>query len=174
ASLILSAVVVVVGLTTALFASLAGRVQTDIKSALSFASLAQVGIVVAEIGFGLRYIALVHLLGHACLRTLQFIRAPTLLTDYRTLENAIGARLPRRPGPWDRWVPERIRAWLYRLGLERGYLDAFLSDYIVAPFVRVFRWCDRLERRWTSLLSGRAPEEAPQATPPSGKIEELP
>ena len=93
--------VVVLGLTTAVFAYLAGSVQTDIKSALSFASLTQVGIIVAEIGLGFRYVALVHILGHACLRTLQFVRAPTLLHDYRTLENAIGEHLPRgrRRGP---------------------------------------------------------------------------
>ncbi len=53
ASPVLSAVVVALGLATAVFAYLAGSVQTDIKSALSFASLAQVGIIVAEIGLGL-------------------------------------------------------------------------------------------------------------------------
>src|SRR5437588_148564 len=67
----LCAMVVVLGLLTAVLAHLAGTVQTDIKSALSYASLTQVGIIVAEIGIGLRYIALIHLLGHACLRTLQ-------------------------------------------------------------------------------------------------------
>ena len=82
-------------MTTAVFAYLAGSVQTDIKSALSFASLSQVGIIVAEIGLGFRYVALVHILGHACLRTLQFVRAPTLLHDYHTMENAIGGHLPR-------------------------------------------------------------------------------
>ena len=87
----LSVLVVVLGLATAAFACLAGRVQTDIKSALAFASLTQVGIIIAEIGFGLRYLALIHMLGHACLRTLQFIRAPSLLHDHHQLENAIGA-----------------------------------------------------------------------------------
>ncbi|MBY0233160.1 MAG: hypothetical protein K2W96_28075, partial [Gemmataceae bacterium] len=98
----LEALVVAVGLTTSAFAYLAGSVQTDIKSALSFASLSQVGLIVAEVGLGFRYLALVHLLGHACLRTLQFLRAPTLLQDYHTIENAIGDRLPRKPTPWAR------------------------------------------------------------------------
>ena len=48
----LSAAVVAIGLVTAIVAHLAGSVQTDIKSALSFASLVQVGIIVAEIGLG--------------------------------------------------------------------------------------------------------------------------
>ncbi len=170
ASLALSAAVVALGLATAVYAALVGRVQTDIKSALSFASLCQVGLIVAEIGLGFRYVALVHILGHAFLRTLQFVRAPTLLHDYHTLENAIGARFARgetRPGAGG------VRAWLYRLALERGYLDAWLTDYLAAPFVRVFRWFDALERRWTDLLAGRPSRASDQVKPLSGLMDEL-
>ena len=78
-SFLLAAVVVLVGINTALFAYLVGSVQTDIKSALSFASLAQVGIIVTEIGLGFRYVALFHILGHACLRTLQFVQGADAL-----------------------------------------------------------------------------------------------
>ena len=170
---VLCALIVALGLTTALFAYLAGSVQTDIKSALSFASLSQVGIIVAEIGLGFRYVALFHLLSHACLRTLQFVRAPTLLQDYRTLENAIGERLPRAGPPWNRLGASGLHAWLYRFGLERGYLDTLLADYIVVPFVRTFRWCDALERRWTDFLSGGASRESDQVKPHFGSIEEF-
>jgi NAD(P)H-quinone oxidoreductase subunit 5 len=153
-SLWLCAAVVVLGLGTALFAAVATRVQTDVKSMLAFASLTQVGLITAEIGAGLRYIALVHIIGHACLRTLQLLRAPTFLHDSRTLENAIGGDLPHRSDFADHWIPQRIRLDLYRLALERGFLDAAIDEYIVRPFVRVFRWCDAMERHWTDLLSG--------------------
>src|SRR5205823_3576359 len=46
----LGGAVIVVGLTTAVYAYLAASVQTDIKAALAFASLSQVGIIVAEVG----------------------------------------------------------------------------------------------------------------------------
>lgn len=167
-SIWLRVAVVVLGLLTAVFAHLAGTVQTDIKSALSFASLAQVGIIVTEIGLGFRYLPIFHLLGHACLRTLQFVRAPTLLQDYRTLENAIGEHLPlNRPGL------HRYRIWLYRWSLERGYLDALLSGYIVRPFVRIFRWCDGMERRWTDFLTHGPSRESDKVPPHFGSIEEL-
>jgi NAD(P)H-quinone oxidoreductase subunit 5 len=169
----LSVVVVLVGLATAVFAYLAGSVQTDIKSVLSFASLSQVGIIVAEIGLGLRYVALVHILGHACLRTLQFLRAPTLLHDYHTLENAIGEHLPRAGAPWHGIPFGRRRAWIYRLALERGYLDALLRDYVVGPFVRELRRCDALERRWTDWLEGEESRESDQVKPHFGMIEDL-
>ena len=84
----LRALVVTAGLTTAVFASFTGRVQTDIKCALSFASVTQVGIIVAEIGMGFRYVALVHILGHGCLRTLQFLRAPNFLLEKWKMRSA--------------------------------------------------------------------------------------
>ncbi len=174
ASVGLSAVVVALGLTTALYAWLAGSVQTDIKSALSFASLVQVGLIVAETGLGLRYVPLVHLLGNACLRTLQFIRAPSLLHDYHLLESAIGEHLPRPGRPFGRLVPDRARTWLYLFALERGYLDSALNEYVVAPFVRLFRWCDAQERRWTDFLTGRASRASDLALPAAARMDELP
>ncbi len=169
----LCAAVVVLGLSTALLAALAARVQSDIKSALAFASLTQVGIIVAEIGLGLRYVALIHIIGHACLRTLQLLRAPTLLRDYHTLENAIGSQLPQRPGWWSRRLPRRARDWIYRFALERGYLDAWLTDYLAAPFVWLLRRCDALERRWTDFLAGNRSRESDEVQPSSEIPEEL-
>jgi NAD(P)H-quinone oxidoreductase subunit 5 len=123
-----------------------------------------VGLIVVEIGLGLRYLALIHILGHACLRTLQFVRAPTLLHDYRTMENALGTRLPQTQGFSDHLSSVRIRTWLYRLALERGYLDAWLIDYLVNPILGFFRACDSLERRWIAFLSGTEPR--PRDVPP--------
>jgi NAD(P)H-quinone oxidoreductase subunit 5 len=169
----LSAAVVAIGLATAVFAYVAGSVQADIKSALSYASLTQVGIITVEIGLGFRYVALIHLLGHASLRALQFLRAPTLLHDYHTLEDAIGDHLPAAGVPWVRLMARRAGSWLYRLALQQGYLDAFLSDYLVGPFVRVFRGFDRLERRWTDFLAGGASRESDQVRPHTSSIEEF-
>jgi NADH-quinone oxidoreductase subunit L len=196
-SLLLAAAVIGLGLATAVLAHLAGSVQTDIKSALSFASLSQVGIIVAEIGlaggagwlaahvppaigapfgraaFLLRYVALIHLLGHACLRTLQFLRAPTLLHDYHLLENAIGEHLPRSTAPPGRISAGPIQARLYRFAIERGFLDATLRELIVVPFVRTFRWCDAVERRWINWVSRGASRESDEVKPHLGTIEEV-
>src|SRR5690606_21935415 len=110
ASALLQAAVVALGLTTAVYAAITARVQTDIHTALAYASLTQVGSIVAEIGLGLHYVALVHIIGHACLRTLQLLRAPTLLHDYHALENAIGSHLHQRPSLLERLTPGR--EWL--------------------------------------------------------------
>ncbi len=153
-SLTLRILVVGLGLITMIFATMAARVQTDIKSSLAFSSLIQVSIIVMEIGFGLRYIPLIHIIGHACLRTLQLIRAPSLLRDYNSMINAIGAYLPE--GQASRRVSPTLRSRLYRFAFDRGNLDSMLDEYIVRPFVMVFEWSDRMERRWTTWLSGES------------------
>jgi NAD(P)H-quinone oxidoreductase subunit 5 len=180
----LCAAVVALGIATAIFASVAGRVQTDIKTALAFASMTQLGIIVAEIGvifgFGFRglwglpweYLPLVHIIGHASLRTLQFLRAPSILYDYHNLENAIGAHLEHRPSVWARFLSGPTRIWLYRFALERGYLDSLLNRAFVFPFSRVFRWCDAAERRWTDLLAGGRSRESDDVAATPETIEE--
>lgn len=159
----LSWVVVGLGGVTVLLSIVAGRVQSDVKSALAFASLTQVGLIVVEIGLGLRYLPLVHMIGHACLRTLQLLRAPTLLRDYQLLENAIGRHVSNRPGVRRSWMPQALESRIYRWGLERGYLDVSLDRWVCGPFVRLFHWCDRAERRWTDWLSGGPSRESDEA-----------
>lgn len=172
-SLGLKILIVSVGLISAAFGTFAGRVQTDIKSALSFASLTQVGIIFAEIGLGFRYLALIHILGHASLRTLQFLRAPNLLLDYNSMENAIGARLVHGGGFFQRRLSPAAKRTLYRFALERGFLDAFLWNYIVDPFLSLLRFCDRLERRWTAFLSGKRPVDQSHLQSHSSTLEDL-
>jgi NAD(P)H-quinone oxidoreductase subunit 5 len=153
--------VIALGLITMIFATMTARVQTDIKSSLAFSSLIQVSIIVVEIGLGFRYVALIHIIGHACLRTLQLIRAPSLLRDYNSMINAIGAYLPE-PVASGRVSPT-LRSRLYRFAFERGNLDSVLDEYVVRPFVLTFEWSDRMERRWTTWLSGtstNAPEHS--------------
>jgi NAD(P)H-quinone oxidoreductase subunit 5 len=172
-SALLSGAVVALGVVTATYAALTSRVQTDIKTALSFASLTQVGLIVAEIGLGFRYLALAHLIGHACLRTLQFLRAPTLLHDYHTLENALGHHLPHAWQFRKSWIPDCVRLWCYRFALERGYLDAWLLDYLTRPFLRLFQWCDSWEQRWTRFLSGGHRGESDRQDWPPASLDEL-
>jgi len=171
-STLLCAAVVIIGLTSAVFGAIVGRVQTDVKSALAYASLTQVGLITAEIGLGFRYIPLIHIIGHASLRTLQLLRSPSLLHDYHMLENAIGARLQHEDRLAKRWLSPGSRRWLYRVGINRGWLDETIDRFLSRPFVGCFRWCDRMERRWTDFLAGRRSRESDQVAPASSPREE--
>ncbi len=156
---LLSWTVVALGLTTAVYAAVVSRVQSDVKTMLAFASLTQVGIITVEIGLGFRYLALVHMIGHACLRTLQLLRTPSLLQDRSQIENAIGARLEADRGPLLRLPPATGRA-LYRFAIRRGSLDAVLDTFVAAPFVATFAWCKHREEAWVAWLAGERPRRA--------------
>ncbi len=171
-SLLLQIAVITVGLASAVFGTLASRVQSDVKNALAFASLTQVGIITVEIGLGLRYIPLIHMIGHACLRTLQLLRAPSVLRDHQTLEDAIGATVAEAATHPPQAV-SGFRLWLYRFAMERGNLDAILDDWVVRPFVRLFRLCDRAERRWTDLLSEGDSRQSDHLAPYGDSLEDV-
>ncbi len=156
ASTTLSVLVVGLGLTTAVYASLVERVQSDIKSALAFASLTQVGLIVAEIGMGWQYLALVHLLGHAVMRTLQMLRAPSLLRDYFNLESALGRRIAySAPAIGSSRFP-RLRNAIYRFAWERGYFDSLINSLVVRPVLSFFGKLAKLESAWIAYWGGEA------------------
>lgn len=137
------------GATTALYATVTARVQTDVKSALSLAALTQVGLIVVEIALGWTTVAMVHIIGHASFRLLSFLAAPNALHDLHELESAMGGPIEARRARGS------VPAVVYRLALERGLLDALLDRLVVVPFHRAAAFCDRLDRR----LSGQAPED---------------
>jgi NAD(P)H-quinone oxidoreductase subunit 5 len=140
------------GLATAVFATMAARVQSDIKSSLSYAALTQVGIIVCEIALGLHTLAFVHLAGHACYRLVQFLSAPNILHDLHGLEAA--AAPSADGGALARLLPARARSAVYLVTLERGLLDAILDRLVVAPFQRAANLLSRFDRLLCDAVIG--------------------
>jgi NADH-quinone oxidoreductase subunit L len=129
------------GASTAVYATLAARVQTDVKSALSYAALTQVGVIVVEISLGWTTLAFFHIAGHACFRLLQFLSAPNILHDLHELEDRVGGHLVSHDD-----APRWQSAAVYLFALERGFVDALLDRVVVAPFRAVAARLDRLDR----------------------------
>jgi NAD(P)H-quinone oxidoreductase subunit 5 len=150
------AALVVVGLGSALHASLVGRVQTDLKSMLAYASMAQASLILVEIGLGWRVIPLVHVVGHAVLRSLQILRSPSALHDRHELEAAIGGH--PNLGSWSplSWLPARAQAALNRIALERGFEEPAVMG-VVGPLVRLLERLAAAERAWVAWLGAKHP-----------------
>jgi NADH-quinone oxidoreductase subunit L len=146
ASPVVPAAVVTVGLLTAIHATLSGRVATDAKTSLSYAALAQLGVIFMEAGLGFEQLALLHVTGHAALRTLQFLRAPSMLHDDHRVHAAAGGHRARTGLHYDAILPLVARRWLYRLALERCHLDTALDRFIGGPLVACARRLVALER----------------------------
>ncbi|WDQ17536.1 proton-conducting transporter transmembrane domain-containing protein [Rhodopirellula sp. P2] len=165
ASLALQMMVLSLGAISAVGGALMSRVQNDVKTSLAYASLTQVGIIVVEIGLGLRYLALIHIMGHATLRTMQLLRAPTLLRDYNDLENKIGSRLKQPSWSGVRWLPQSAQRWCYRFGFDRGFMDIALDRWVAGPFVKCFRTCNEWEHRITCWLSREPDANTEEGSP---------
>jgi NAD(P)H-quinone oxidoreductase subunit 5 len=137
--------VILVGVATAIYGTIAGRASADAKTSLAFASLTQVGVVFAEIGLGWRSIATAHILGHALVRTLQFLRAPSMLHDYHRMHSAIGGEISPTGSHLEDMVPEQMRVWLYRWALDRGHLDTILDRWFIHPLLQLSKLLARLD-----------------------------
>jgi formate hydrogenlyase subunit 3/multisubunit Na+/H+ antiporter MnhD subunit len=89
-----------------------GRASADAKTSLAYASLTQVGVIFVEIGFGWTFIAVAHILGHATVRTMQFLRSPSMLHDYHQMHSAIGGQISPTGSHLEDVFPERVQLWL--------------------------------------------------------------
>ena len=113
------------------------------KSSLAYASLTQVGIIVAEIAIGWYTIAFLHLVGHACFRLLQFLSAPNVLHDLHGIADTHPARTGGRI--FRSTAADRLRRQLFLLALERGFLDSLLDRIVVGPFRQAALHLTRLD-----------------------------
>lgn len=138
--------VILIGLVTAIHGAMVGRASADAKTSLAYASLTQVGVVFIEIGLGWRWLAVSHILGHACLRTLQFLRAPSMLHDYHKMQAVIGSESTSPEGHLRKLLPEKAQWWIYRWAMDRGHLDTILERCFSGPLVWLSRSFAKLDR----------------------------
>lgn len=156
---------VLLGGTTALYAALVGRVQSDAKGQMAYATMAQLGVMLVEIGFGFVLFAALHLVAHAFLRGFQLLRTPSVIGDVRRIQ----AELRGRPLPSDnaieRALPLPTARWLYRHALERFQLDVLADRLVISPVRALSRALAAADDAAIHWLEG-APKAAPDLSPP--------
>lgn len=133
---------VLLGGLTALYAWLCGLVQTDVKSALVFATLFQVALMFVAIGLGWTTLALLHLCLHAAWRTWQFLLSPSWLVVTRA-----------RPAPPPAWLLKQ--QGLYTAALRRFWLDRLGDALLVRPTQSFARDLRGLEENFIDRLLGQ-------------------
>jgi NAD(P)H-quinone oxidoreductase subunit 5 len=144
-SALASALVILIGVATAIHGAIVGRVSADAKTSLAYASLTQVGVIFVEIGIGWTSLALIHILGHAMVRTMQFLRAPSMLHDDHQIHSAIGGEMTSAQAQFEDLLPESLRLWLYRWAFDRGNLDTILDRWVIQPLLGISRLLARLD-----------------------------
>jgi NADH-quinone oxidoreductase subunit L len=90
--------VVLVGLVSALMAALSAMIATDLKRALAYSTVSQLGYMVYAIGAGGVLASQFHLLSHAVFKALLFLAAGSVI-------HSVGTRDMRRMGNLGRHMP---------------------------------------------------------------------
>lgn len=129
-----------IGGSTALYGWLASQVQTDAKSSLIFATIAQTGLMFLACGLGWWELAAWHLAAHAVVRCQQLLTAPELIHHLKTLP-------PGRPPGWMRGDPR-----LYLAALQRFRLEAAIERQVVYPLRNLARGFADHDARLTRAL----------------------
>jgi NADH-quinone oxidoreductase subunit L len=145
-SLLASALVISIGAATAIHGTLVGRASADAKTSLAYATLTQVGVVFIEIGFGWKSLAVAHILGNATVRTMQYLRAPSMLHDYHQMHSAIGSEVAPTGKQIEELLPEGVQLWLYRWAFDRGHLDTILDRWVIAPLLQASAYLAKGDR----------------------------
>lgn len=163
-----SVLLVVVGALTAVTATLTGRVQSDVKGTLAYATMTQVGLMFVEVGLHLPELAAIHLVGHACLRTSQFLRAPAILHELHAIHGALPHELEtgRVLDSIERKLPLRIGTFAYMHALDAFHVDALIRRFLINPFFELAGALARIER-W---LTGEQPRAVRAVVPLSDEV----
>lgn len=133
---------IVIGVLTSIYGVLGGLVQSDIKSSLIFATLAQVGLMFVWCGLGWFQVAGIHLLLHATWRAFQFLNAPSLLQ----LVNATG------PAAVPGWMSRH--RWLYTAAMRRFWIEQLGDAVFTRPLEKLSREAQAFDFRVVAPLVG--------------------
>ncbi|MCA1964546.1 MAG: hypothetical protein LDL31_11425, partial [Prosthecobacter sp.] len=144
-STIATALVIFIGSTTAFLGTLVHRTCADAKTSLAYAAQTQLGLIFVEIGLGWTTFAIIHLISHAMLRTLQFLRSPSMLRDYNRIHSAAGGDMDPTGEHYESILPKKIQLWLYRVAMARGFYDPIVDRFIIAPAVSTARFLGLFE-----------------------------
>lgn len=138
-----------VGITSAIYGTLVSQVQSDVKSALAFASLSQVGIMLVELSLGLYKLVILHCLGHAFLRTYQILKSASIVHEFMDYEDAHRSDTVKPSvSVLSLLFPAKFQNYLYSIGFNLTINDTFGPSRIVIAIEKLSRTLERLENRW--------------------------
>jgi NADH-quinone oxidoreductase subunit L len=126
--------IVIVGIVTAIIATLSARVQSTVKSQIAYSSIAQIGLIFIEIALGLKALALIHIAGNAFLRTYQLLVSPSVVS-YKIRQQFYNF-IPRKKTIEDTW-PKRFEYTFYMLSLKEWNLDSFIYRRLWNPLKKL-------------------------------------
>lgn len=133
--------ILVIGAITAIYSSLCGLIQSDIKSSLIFSTSGQIGLMFVSIGMGWFIFAAWHLAFHAIWRAYHFLNAPMMM---QLMNKSM------RPVP--RWLLNNKS--LYTACLQRFWLDNITQSLLIRPTQRMAKDVENFDKEFINRLVG--------------------
>jgi NADH:ubiquinone oxidoreductase subunit 5 (subunit L)/multisubunit Na+/H+ antiporter MnhA subunit len=149
-SLGLRITIAVLGLVTALVASSIARVQSSIKTQIAYASITQIGIMFIEVAAGFHWLALIHFVSNASLRTYQLLISPSVVS-YLVHDQFFYFVPP--PQRIKNTLFGKLRATIYILSVKEWNMNTAMSHYLWKPLKSVGRICAFLDRTSAQAVS---------------------
>ncbi len=135
-SLWLRLLIALIGLVTALVASSIARVQSSIKTQIAYASITQIGLMFIEVAAGLPWLALLHFVSNASLRTYQLLISPSIVSYL--VHDQLYYFVPP-PQRIKNTLAGKLRATVYILSIKEWNMNTAISGYLWKPFKSVGR-----------------------------------
>jgi len=120
----------VLGLATTFITTGIARVQSSIKSQIAYSSIAQIGLIFAEIAAGFENLALFHFAGNAFLRTYQLLVSPSVVS-YLIREQFYN--FSPRARSIESLFPKKMAYGLYILCMKEWNMDSFMYRFLWNP-----------------------------------------
>lgn len=143
--------VVAMGVTTAILAAVAAKVQISVKAQIAYSSVTQIGIIFVEVAFGFHWLALIHLSGNAFLRAYQLLISPSAVT-YLIREQFFNyspiAAVQRSK------LNQFVQNSLFVIGLQEWKLDGLMYTFLWSPVKFIGRGFHFLTVRNVRIISG--------------------
>jgi NADH-quinone oxidoreductase subunit L len=155
-------VMAAVGVVSCVYGVLLSQVQSDVKSALAYASLSQVGIMFVEISLGWSQIAIIHCIGHSFLRTYQILKCSSIIHQFVDFEDAHLHDIDRaKAGILPLLIARPRKGRLFSFSFDLALRAASGPSDIVMTLERISRFFQRGEDRWLALIGRGASTQNP-------------
>jgi len=135
--------IAVLGLVTAIVASSITRVQSSIKTQIAYSSITQIGIMFIELAAGLPWLALLHFVSNASLRTYQLLISPSVVS-YLVHDQFFYFVPPAQR--IKNTLLGKLHATLYVLSIKEWNMNTAVTHYLWKPLKsigRVFAFLDK-------------------------------
>jgi NADH:ubiquinone oxidoreductase subunit 5 (subunit L)/multisubunit Na+/H+ antiporter MnhA subunit len=150
ANVVFCGIIAAIGLSTCIAATLIARVQSTIKTQIAYSSVAQIGLMFIEVALGFYWLAILHFVCNALLRSHQLLVSPSVL-NYRIHNQFFHFTKPAPQGTAG--FLNKLRLSLFTLGIKEFNLDSFMFRAFWRPLKKTGGFFAKLGMRNTYLLA---------------------